>query len=410
MKVTLLHYAGPPTAGGVEVTLEHHARLLARHGHSVQIVAGEGRQTQPDVPFLCLPDLYSKSPAVLAVKAELDRGEVSPRFDALRGRLRTQLSESLAGSDVLMAHNVCTLHKNLALTAALHDLQSGGRLPRVLAWNHDFAWALPGYRADLHPGYPWDLLRRPWPGVVNVVVSEARREELTELFGVGRESVRVVPPGVDPESFGRWTEWTREIVRRFGLLEAEAVFLLPARLTRRKNVELAIQILGAVRREEGLDARLLVTGPPGPHNPANAVYLSGLQSLRRDLGLESSVHFLYELGRPVDDDTLADLYDVADALLFPSRSEGFGIPVLEAGLLRLPVFCSDIPPFRESAGAWGHYFPLDADPEEVARDISAVLRQSPTFNLRRRVLGRYTWDRIYRERIEPLLESPSRRA
>ena len=51
--------------------------------------------------------------------------------------------------------------------------------------------------------------------------------------------------------------------------------------------------------------------------------------------------------------------DLADSFLFTSRAEGFGIPILEAGLARLPVFCTDIPPFRESGQGDVTYLSLD---------------------------------------------------
>jgi hypothetical protein len=34
MRVAILHYAGPPIVGGVEITIQHHARLLAEAGHA----------------------------------------------------------------------------------------------------------------------------------------------------------------------------------------------------------------------------------------------------------------------------------------------------------------------------------------------------------------------------------------
>jgi glycosyltransferase involved in cell wall biosynthesis len=155
----------------------------------------------------------------------------------------------------------------------------------------------------------------------------------------------------------------------------------------------------------------VVTGPPGPHNPANAAYLAQLQELRRETGDPDTVVFLYEsytdaAGRPlpVSDAILSDLYRLADGLLFTSRYEGFGIPMIEAGLVGLPIFCSDIPPFHETAGDAARYFDPDGPPDEAAGRIAAALRDDPRAALRRRVRLEYTWDAIYRSVIVPLLE------
>ena len=61
----------------------------------------------------------------------------------------------------------------------------------------------------------------------------------------------------------------------------------------------------------------------------------------------------------VSDELMAELYRWADALLFPSEQEGFGLPLLEAGLARLPVFCTALAVLREAGGADVHYFPPD---------------------------------------------------
>lgn len=409
-RVAILHYAGPPVVGGVESTIYHHARLLAQAGYGVQVIVGRGEPFDARVTMRLIPRLYSQHPEVWAVKRQLDQGTVTAAFQRLRDDLRDELAAALTGTAVCIVHNAITLHKNLALTAALREL-SERRVVRLIAWCHDFAWCRPQYRPELHPGYPWDLLRQPWSGVTYVVVSEAQREELAALFNCSAQRIRVVPPGVDPAALLRLRPQTAELVNALGLLEAEMVLLLPARITRRKNIELAVRITAALH-EQGCQAHLVVTGPPGPHNPANVAYLERLQHLRRELGVEQHVHFLYEQGTQEapfipDDALLAELYLVADALLFPSVQEGFGIPVLEAGLTRLPVFCSDIAPFRESGGDWIHIFDLHQKPDEIARHIREVLSSDETFRLCRRVRDHYTWQRIFEERIVPLLSADS---
>lgn len=412
-KVAILHYSGPRIVGGVESTIYHHACLLAQAGHAVQVIAGRGEAFYPDVTFQPLAELDSCHPEVLAVKEELDQGWVSPRFHHLRVRIVTALRPHLAAVDVLIAHNVFTLHKNLPLTAALYTLlvdeHSGP--PRVLAWHHDLAWRRPQYAAEVHPGYPWQLLREPWPGVEHVTVSEPRRADVAELYGIPVEDVHVVPPGVDLDSYLCWTPMTRRIVESCGLLAADLVLLLPARITRRKNIELAVRALACLRQQTGLDARLLVAGPPGPHNPSNSKYLQQLLALRQELGLTQAAHFVYELDQTADplvpdEPTMVSLYLLADALLFPSLDEGFGMPLLEAGLLRLPIFCSDILPLQVTGGPEAHYFDAQAEPAAVADLIARRLLAEPAFRLRRRVLQEFTWERIVQQRVIPLLRIP----
>jgi len=386
----------------------YHARYLARAGHRVRMLAGAGQPLDDTFELALIPQAGSRHDEVLAVQAELARGQVGPAFVALRDCLGAALNQELAAADALIVHNVCTLHKNLALTAALHACvvakqgPAGASFP-VLAWHHDLAWTNPQYQRQLHPGYPWDLLRTPWPGVRHVTVSHARQAELAALYGRQAAEISIVPGGVDPELFFKWHPFTGELVDRYGLLSAATLFLLPARLTPRKNVELALRILAAFREQTGRDARLIVTGPPGPHNPANTAYLASLMALRQELGLAASAHFLFEINPAVPDAVLADLYLLADALLFPSTQEGFGIPMLEAGLARLPVFCSDIPPLRETGDGAAHFFDPGGDPAEIAAGMARVLDGDPAFRLRHRVLPAFTWSQIVERQVLPLL-------
>src|SRR5712692_5941767 len=178
MHIALLHYSAPPVIGGVETVMGHQARLMARDGHSVTLVAGRGAAPDGRAAFAGLPLLDSRHPRVLAVKLELDAGRVTPNFYALSAEIETELLAVLTGKDVVLAHNVCSLHKNLALTAALHRLNEQPGFPRLILWHHDLAWTAGHYRSELHDGYPWDLLRQAWPGARQVVVSETRRQEL----------------------------------------------------------------------------------------------------------------------------------------------------------------------------------------------------------------------------------------
>lgn len=407
--VAIIHYAAPPGIGGVEVTMLHHARVLAATGHQVRIVAGSGQTNLPGVEVHIDPLLGSRGPLIEASNKRLANGIVDTSFEELVIRIEEILSVSFEGVHVAMVHNVLSLHKNLAFTAALRRLHDAGRAPRLLAWCHDFAWQDPLYQPELHPGWPWDLLRESWPGVEYVVVSADRQESLAELLHIPAETITVATPGVDLAGLYKLESDTIAIVQRHALLEAHPLLLLPARITRRKNIEQAIAIVGALRAE-GLNPLLMVTGPPGPHNPTNAAYLEQLEQLQQQSGAHDSILFLYRTytdadgtPRPISDALLADLYRLADGLLFPSRSEGFGIPMIEAALTGLPIFCSDIPPFREIAGDAAYYFDLKGDPRQIARDIAAYYRANKSYQSRRHVRLSATWEAIYHETIAPLI-------
>src|SRR4029077_8453287 len=74
----------------------------------------------------------------------------------------------------------------------------------------------------------------------------------------------------------------------------------------------------------------------------------------------------------VGDAELEALWKLADAAAFPTRGEGFGLPVIEAMDRALPVACSDIPVLQEVAGGHAQLFDPD-DRSGAARAIQAAL-------------------------------------
>lgn len=408
MRIALLHYSSPPIVGGVESVLAHHARLLANDGHEVAILAGRGENYDRRIPARILPRLDSRHANVMEVKSDLDEGRLTPAFNILLEKIKSELMTELNGCDILIAHNVASLNKNLALTAALYELNGTPNFPRIILWHHDLAWTTPRYREELHDGYPWDLLRSNWKNVSQVVVSELRRQELAELINISKDSIRVIPNGVDLNSFYKFEERTTQLVEQLDLINADPLFLLPVRLTPRKNIEHALHILAELRKQYP-NAVLLVTGPEGPHNPTNIIYKENLFKLRDSLKLHGSVYFLAETSSEfLPDAVIADFYRLADALLFPSLEEGFGIPIIEAAFSHIPVFCTDIPVLRELGGNDISYFNPDLTPDYVAKQIIKRLESETTSRWSRRAKHAYTWEQIYSLHIAPLIQEVSK--
>jgi glycosyltransferase involved in cell wall biosynthesis len=103
------------------------------------------------------------------------------------------------------------------------------------------------------------------------------------------------------------------------------------------------------------------------------------------------------------DKTLANLYRYAEALVYPSEDEGFGIPLLEAMSLGCPVVCSDIDVFKEVAGEAAEY----VDPsttESIAAGVEHVLGNMERRHMLRELgyqrIGGFSWQRCAAETIQ----------
>jgi len=379
----------------VESILGSQARHLRRAGHDVLVVAGRG---EPDV---LIPELDSRHPEVEAVANALAEGRVDARFETLAQALRASLGDALGERDAVVAHNVLTMPFNLPAATALLELGKP-----LVAWTHDLAWINPRYAAYRHEGRPWDLLRGRQPGVTYVAVSETRRLELAELFGGGSDDIQVIPNGIDIAELAGLSEATAQLAGTAGLLEADPLLLCPLRITPRKRLDLAIEAAAIVARTEP-NLRLAISGPLGAHSAENAAHAKHLQNLAAELGFRDKVIFMHQLQvgagvHPVADADIAGLFRLADVVVMPSESEGFGLPVLEAGIAGTPIVCADIPVLREVSGGDAWLFPPQATAGELAGVIGQALA-SPGARLRRRA-RRHDWSRLL-PRLESVLEA-----
>ena len=411
-RVGLLHYTSPPIIGGVETILYEQATRLAARGYPVTILSGRGGPL-PDrkvAKLVIIGELDSRDTAVSAVRDALDQGEIPSEFATLRANIIERLSTELAELDVVIVHNALTLHFNLPLTAALWTLAAANR-PRIISWVHDISWLNPIYRPWMHDGEPWDLLRRQHPNITSIFVSIQRLEEWRALTGATLDASHVIPNGIDPAALLKLGSRAQELVTRFGLFGTDVVMLAPVRITKRKNLEWALEAAAGVLAT-GRTVQLLITGPPGPHNPRSLEYVAELRELREELGLQHSVHFLFEESTgptgdyAIDAATLSDLYMLSDVVILPSASEGFGLPLAEAALFRVPVVCTDLPAFREVAADGPFFVAMASGAPAFTAAVLRAVDTSPA-RLRRRVLGTFAWDRIIAEQIEPLLTSRS---
>jgi glycosyltransferase involved in cell wall biosynthesis len=158
-----------------------------------------------------------------------------------------------------------------------------------------------------------------------IAVSERTKRDLLELYGIPEQKIVVVPNGVDPA-------FTPNGPRP----ESDAYALFVGALQPRKNAATAIEAL-ALLGDPAL--RLVVVGPD-KGGRAEAVRVVARH------GLDKRVDFRGH----VPQEELAALYRGAACLVFPSRYEGFGLPVLEAMASGTPVVTTTAGALPEVAG------------------------------------------------------------
>jgi glycosyltransferase involved in cell wall biosynthesis len=248
-------------------------------------------------------------------------------------------------------------------------------VPAVVVIHDAAALAHPGWYSGAYAA----LQRRLLPAVGRraravITPSAFSRDELAELAGVDPERISVVPGGVDARFAAAADDPAAAARARAALGLAEPYVLCVASHTARKNLGALVPAARALARDG------IAVAVAGGHRPQFAAE-AGLDALR--------------LLGPVDDALLPGLYAGAAAFCLPSRSEGFGLPVLEAMAAGTPVVASDAGALPATCGGAARL--VAPDGEAVRAALEALLRD-PAELARLRAAGRehaagFTWER-----------------
>lgn len=189
-----------------------------------------------------------------------------------------------------------------------------------------------------------------------VAISECTKRDICELGGVEASRVDIIYQSCAkrfsdfPENRSMW-----QVRERYGL--PDRYILNVGSIEQRKNVLLAVKALHRLPD----DVALVIVGR---HTP----YADEVMQYVKENGLGGRVVMLHG----VPDDDLPALYRMADAFVYPSRYEGFGIPIIEAIRLGLPVVACTGSCLEEAGGPDSLYVGPDDD-EAMAHAVSQVL-------------------------------------
>ena len=211
--------------------------------------------------------------------------------------------------------------------------------------------------------------------------SQATRDDVVEHLGVPPARVDVVHLGL-----GRRPEAEPKPFDTGG----RRLLLTAAAKRPHKNLAGLLDALAMVARADR--PLLVLPGYPTPHEDE-------LKARAEHLGICGDVRFLGW----VDDAEMEGLYAAAEAFVFPSLAEGFGLPVLEAMARGVAVACSNRPPLTEVAGDAALLFD-PTSPRAIADAVGRMLRDE---DLRRRLraagparAARFTWSETARRTLQ----------
>lgn len=331
--------------GGMAAVVRNLTAELRSQGHHVEILANAWHAP---APVRESPELRLRLPG--------PPGGLSPLAKAKWPFQRERAARRLValcrheGADVLHAHYAAPYLTILRRARAL------GGPPYIVTCHRGDVLAVP----ELAPRRRRAVTAAIAGASACVAVSQWLAKEAARTFG--RTDTVAIPNGfdLDTASLPSRTELEAEIAQRLPTRYAVMV----ANMRAYKGHDVALKAWARLKAE-GTSLPLVLVG--------NGPDFSATRNLARTLGLdEDDVRFLGYQPRRI----ALSLIQHATVLVAPSRNEGQGLIILEAGAQHTPVVCSDIAPFTEMVtdGETGYTFPV-GDANALARCLSRVVSE-----------------------------------
>jgi glycosyltransferase involved in cell wall biosynthesis len=182
-----------------------------------------------------------------------------------------------------------------------------------------------------------------------ICISQSTKQDLLEYYAIPEDRISVIHLAACLASRGESAQ---------GPAKTDSFFLYVGSRAAYKNFDLLLDAMNALIATR-LDCRLYVVGPPFNERERTAISRLGLTR-----------HIVHR--GVVSDDELTSLYRASTALVYPSRYEGFGIPLLEAMQCKTAIVAADTSSIPEVVGDAALLFDPDSS-EQLAMQLRDLL-------------------------------------
>ena len=271
------------------------------------------------------------------------------------------------------------LPRALPQVATIHDLQH-------LWFPEHFSFATRGFRER--------MFRATFARARHTIaISAFTRDDVCSRYGVSSDRITAILEGVDRLETPP-ADTCERVIGDLGI--SRPYLLFPAAMMRHKNHGFLVEAFAELVTGLGVDAHLMFTGQ-------RLEPYGSLMDTAARLGVGERVRHLGYVGRQ----ELLSILTGASAMVFPSRFEGFGLPLLEAMQCGTPVIAAPSASIPEIVGSGGLLVPLD-DPTawaEAMRDVLEKPGQSASLIAAgRQNLERFSWHRCALETRDVLAQ------
>ncbi len=332
---------------GVSLEIGKWTEVLERNGYHCFFFAGL-LDRPPEKSYL-IEEAFFEHPEVVEINEDwvgklVRKPATTEKVYRLKEKLKKALYEFRRkfNIDLIIPENAVTIPMNIPLGIAITEFIAETGIPTI-AHHHDFYWERDRYLINaghdfLHMAFPPRL-----PSIQHVVINSIASEALSRR-GVSNTVIpnvynfAVEPPLPD--------EYCADLREKIGLDRKDLFVLQPTRVVPRKWIERSIEIVRYLNLPKPI---LVISHASGDEGD---LYFKRVKEYARSMGVEIvAIDHLIAPQRGVNEKgeklyTIADVYNCADLVTYPSGYEGFGNAFLEAIYYRKPIVVNRYSIFR----------------------------------------------------------------
>ncbi|HCL90801.1 MAG TPA: glycosyl transferase family 1 [Candidatus Atribacteria bacterium] len=371
MNIALCHYRVGET-DGVSLEMDKWKKVLENMGHKVYFIAGSTGTSNghviPEMNYRFKEDLKIERNAYLKLEDYQDEDELikATRRQALK--IEEALKKILIKNKInlIIPNNILSIGRSIPTAMAFTNVIKELGI-RCIGHHHDFYWERDNFsqptcnfvRKALEEYYP------PKDDLIShVVINSIVQKELKAR----RNLDSVVIPNVFDFDEKLWNvdDYNKDFREKLGIKDNDILMLQATRVTNRKAIELAIDVIGEMQKEENrkiLEEAKLYNGKSFNGNSRIVLLLAGMIETADDYverlktrAKESNVELLFinnlvEHSRCVKNNnkiySLWDTYVFADIITYPSIQEGWGNQFLEGLFAKRPMLVFEYDVYKE---------------------------------------------------------------
>lgn len=371
MNIALCHYRVGET-DGVSLEMDKWKKVLKNMGHKVYFIAGSTGTSDgyviPEMNYRFEEDLKIERNAYLKLEEYQDEDELIRAIKKLTLKIEEGLKKILIENkiDLIVPNNILSIGRSIPTATAFTNVIKELAI-RCIGHHHDFYWERNNFSQPTC-NFVRKVLEEYYPPkddlISHVVINSIVQKELK----VRRNLDSIIIPNVFDFDEKLWEvdDYNKDFRERLGIKDNDILMLQATRVTTRKAIELAIDVVGEMQKEENrkiLEEAKLYNGKSFNRNSRIVLVLAGMIETADDYveriktrAKGSNVEMLFvnnlvEHSRCVKNSnkiySLWDTYVFADIITYPSIQEGWGNQFLEGLFAKKPMLVFEYDVYKE---------------------------------------------------------------